>query len=86
MDEFKESIIIDIRNSYYYNQGHIDGAINIPYYKLLSNYSRYLDKNNTYYLYCDYGEQSRDVASRLVKFGYNVYSIDGGYLKYKGNL
>ncbi len=77
-------LIIDIRNSYYYNLEHIDGAVNIPYYNLLNNYSYYLNKNNTYYLYCDYGEQSEEIASRLSSFGYDVYSIIGGYVEYKG--
>ena len=27
--------IIDIRDNYTYNMGHINGAINIPYYSLL---------------------------------------------------
>ena len=76
-------IIIDIRNSYYYNIGHIDNAINIPYYDLLKNYSYYLDKDKIYYLYCDYGEQSGSIALRLSGFGYRVYSINGGYMEYK---
>ena len=53
-----EKNIIDIRDNYTYNQGHIKNAINIPYYSLLSNYSLYLNKKDTYYLYCDYGKQS----------------------------
>ena len=29
-------IIIDIRNNYYYNMGHIKNAISIPYYNLIN--------------------------------------------------
>lgn len=76
-------IIIDIRNSYYYNIEHIDGALNIPFYSLLNNYGRYLNKSDTYYLYCDYGEKSKSIVNKLVKFGYKLYSIDGGFLEYK---
>ena len=36
--------IIDIRDNFTYNSGHIKNAINIPYYSLLSNYSMYLKK------------------------------------------
>ena len=75
--------IVDIRNIYYYNIDHIAGAINIPYYNLLNNYSHYLDKNNKYYFYCDFGEKSSELANRLNKFGYNIISVDGGYLEYK---
>ena len=75
-------IIVDIRNKYYYDMGHIDNAISIPYYNLLNNYSYYLDKNNSYYVYCDTGEQSYEIVDRLSKFGYKVFNIDGGYLEY----
>ena len=43
--------IIDIRDNFTYNSGHIKNAINIPYYSLLSNYSMYLKKSETYYCY-----------------------------------
>lgn len=75
-------IIIDIRNYYYYNLGHINGAINVPYYNLLNNYSHYLSKYNRYYLYCEIGDQSLEIAERLQSFGYDVLSIIGGYQEY----
>ena len=34
-------LIIDIRDNYSYNMGHIDNALNIPYYSLLGNYTYY---------------------------------------------
>ena len=75
-------IIIDIRSTYYYNLGHINGAINVPYYNLLNNYSHYFSKYNKYYLYCDMGDQSLEIANRLNKFGYDTFSIIGGYQEY----
>ena len=74
--------IIDIRNNYYYNQGHIHNAINIPYYDLLTNHRYYLNKYNTYYLYCDKGDQSLEVSKKLQSFGYNTINILGGYEEY----
>ena len=35
--------IIDIRDNYSYNAGHIPNALNIPYYSLLTNYNIYLN-------------------------------------------
>ena len=81
LDEIS-GIIIDIRTNYEYNLGHIEGAINIPYYNLLNNYSHYLNKYQKYYLYCDYGMQSKEISDRLNSFGYNTSSIIGGYKKY----
>ena len=75
--------VIDIRSAYDYSNGHIDGAINIPYYNLLNNYSHYLSKYSLYYIYCDFGEQSREISKRLNCFGYNTINIIGGYQEYK---
>ena len=79
-------IIVDIRSAYSYSLGHIRGAINVPYYNLLNNYSHYLSKYNRYYLYCDIGDQSLEIAERLRNFGYDTYSIKGGYQDYLRNI
>ena len=77
--------IIDIRDNYSYNEGHIMGAKNIPYYSLLSNYSIYLNKHNTYFLYCNYGKQSMEISNRLNMLGYNTYYVKEGYLYFKND-
>ena len=76
-------IIIDIRSNYLYNISHVKGAINVPYYNLLNNYSHYLDKNKLYYLYCDEGKQSLEISNRLNSFGYNTKSISGGFNSFR---
>lgn len=75
--------IIDIRDNYSFNMGHIPRAINIPYYSLLANYSFYLNKRKKYYLYCDYGHQSKEISNRLNLFGYDTYYVKEGYLDFK---
>lgn len=83
IDNFKmiqnNSNIIDIRSVQSYNNNHILGAINIPFEKLLVNPNIYLDKNKTYYIYCQKGISSRNLCEILSKAGYKVISIDGGY-------
>ena len=79
-------IIIDIRDKYSYNLGHLDKSLNIPYYSLLSNYSIYLNKQDTYYLYCDYGKQSKEISDRLNLLGYHTYYVKEGYLYFKNNF
>lgn len=75
--------LIDIRDNLSYNIGHINNAINIPYYNLLNNHSHYLNKKMFYYLYCDYGKQSLEISNRLNGFGYHTSSLSGGYEEYK---
>ena len=79
-------IIIDIRAAYQFVNHHIDKSINIVENKLLLNPSYYLDKNNEYVIYCEYGYRSSKVASYLNNLGYKVYSLNGGYQEYLNNL
>ena len=81
-----DPVIIDIRDNFSYNEGHIPKALNIPYYSLLSNYSIYLNKNDKYYLYCNYGEQSKEISNRLNMFGYHTAYVKEGYLYFKNNF
>lgn len=76
----KENInIIDIRSRENYNNNHIPGAKNIPEIILIGNPGRYLDKNQTYYIYCQRGYSSRSVCKILYNMGYKTISINGGY-------
>lgn len=75
--------IIDIRDNYNYSMGHIKGSKNIPYYSLVSNYNIYLNKSDKYYLYCNYGSQSKEISNRLNMFGYNTIYVKEGYLDFK---
>ena len=82
ISKLESPMIIDIRENYYYEMGHIKGAINVPYYNLLNNYHHYLNFYNHYYLYCETGEQSKEISERLNRFGYHTTNIIGGYQEY----
>ena len=71
--------LIDIINVEKYNDNHIPGSINIPAEKLMNNYAKYLNKNNTYYLYCQKGRKSLKVSQILNRIGYKTLNLNGGY-------
>ena len=75
-------MIIDIRNSTSYLKGHIENAKNIPFSKLYFHPDEYLDKQKTYYLYCDTGHRSKLLVSYLKSLGFKCVNIEGGYSKY----
>ena len=75
-------IIIDIREPFEYRMGHISGAINVTKDLLELIPDRYLNKNDTYLLYCDYGHLSKNLSNELNKEGYKTTSLNGGYSKY----
>lgn len=77
--------IIDIRENYQFNLGCIPTAVNIPMTFLLMNTDAYLNKQDTYYIYCEAGNKSRKTCINLAKQGYKVINILGGYDEYKIN-
>lgn len=71
--------IIDVRGIESYNNGHISGAHNIPFNQLIIEPTKYLSKNQSYYLYCQKGSKSKKACQILSKMGYKVINISGGY-------
>ena len=74
--------IIDIRSRNEYKNGHILNAINIDSYELMINPSKYLNKNDTYYLYCSFGNRSKRLCTFLNNSGYHTVNLEGGYHNY----
>lgn len=77
--------IIDLRDRYEYDSGHIPTAVNIPYDELDSQKSN-LQRNNLLIFYCDRGNISLLAARDLMKYGYNIKSLYGGLRAYHGKL
>ena len=67
--------IIDVSDKQTYNNGHINGSINIPYDKLINNYRQYLNKNEDYLLYCKSGKLSKRAVMILSSIGYKVSNL-----------
>ena len=79
MMEESSVIILDVRTSEEYNEGHIPGAVLIPDYEILETAEKVLkDKNQTILVYCRSGNRSRKAANNLLYLGYqNVYDFGG---------
>ena len=75
--------IIDIRDNYQYNVGNIPTSKNVPKNFLLMNPYLYLNTQDTYYIYCEFGNSSSKVCNTLRKKGYKTINILGGYNEYK---
>ena len=70
---------IDVRRVESYNNGHIDGAKNVPFNQLIISPEKYLKKDKVYYIYCSKGTKSIKACQILSRQGYLVYNILGGY-------
>ena len=71
--------IIDIRDSISFNISHLPNSINIPFYKLIIEPGKYLNKNKEYLLVCEHGIKSKKTSVFLNKMGYNTKSLVEGY-------
>jgi rhodanese-related sulfurtransferase len=76
----KEYVIIDIRAPKEFREGHVKGAVCIPYERL-SEQVKFL-KNRTLILYCDRGGLSLKAAKELMELGYDAKSVVGGIEAY----
>ena len=65
-----------------YAEGHVKGAVNIPYGKF--DEYRKLPENKVLVLYCDRGGASLMLARQLAKKGYMTRSVIGGFRAYRG--
>lgn len=78
--ESRDHILLDVRTVAEFNEGHIEGATNIPVEEL----DRYLDrlpKDKTIVVYCRSGNRSATAATLLKNEGFSsVYDIDGGLI------
>lgn len=72
-------VILDVRTEAEFRQGHIEGALLIPDYDILSQAEQKLpDKNKTILVYCRTGNRSRRAAKDLISLGYkDVYDFGG---------
>jgi phage shock protein E len=71
--------LVDVRNAYEFDNGSVEGAINIPLDKLPSQLSKFKGKDNII-VFCQSGMRSSTAKSVLIKNGItNV--INGGSWK-----
>ena len=79
MDSGEEHIILDTREQDEYDEGHIEGAILIPYTEIENKAEEMLpDKEKLILVYCRSGRRSKIAAESLAKLGYaNVKEFGG---------
>lgn len=79
MDTEEEFIIVDVREQYEFDSGHINGAILIPYTEIENRAEELLpDKNMQILVYCRSGRRSEIAAECLANLGYTNVKEFGG--------
>jgi rhodanese-related sulfurtransferase len=73
-------IILDVRQSEEFAEGHVPNAVLIPLGELESRASE-LPKDATLYVICRSGNRSRQASEILINLGFNdVRNVDGGFI------
>ncbi len=79
LNNLGDHIIVDIRDEYAYNYGHIPGAVNVPRDKLLS---APLPHDKKLVIYCRNGTVSGEAVEALRALDYDAYELNGGYVEW----
>ena len=81
MDSGDEHIILDTREQYEFDEGHIPGAILIPYTEIENKAEKMLPHKDALILvYCRSGRRSKIAAEALSKLGYTNVKEFGGII------
>lgn len=78
-----QMLIIDVRETDEYKQGHIPQALLYPLSKLREEYTT-LPKNIELYVYCRSGQRSQAACRILQELGYTKLKNAGGIIHWKG--
>ena len=79
MEEETGYLIVDVRRPDEFEEGHIEGAINVPNEEIADEVLEELpDTDQLLLVYCRTGRRSKEAAEKLAEIGYtNVYEIGG---------
>lgn len=84
MDSGEEYILLDVREQNEYDEGHIKGAVLIPYTEIEDRAeSELLNKNEQILVYCRSGRRSKIAAESLVRLGYTNVKEFGGIIDWR---
>lgn len=84
MDEESDYVIVDAREQSEYDEGHIKGAIVIPYTEIEQKAEEMLpDKEQLILVYCRSGRRSKIAAQSLANMGYTNVKEFGGIIDWQ---
>ena len=84
MDSGEEHIILDTREQEEFDEGHIPGAILIPYTEIENKAEEMIpDKDKLILVYCRSGRRSKIAAESLAKLGYTNVKEFGGIIDWQ---
>ena len=80
----KKAILVDVRDIVEWNDGHIEGAVHLPFRDLQDKFDEKvlrekLPKGSIVYTYCVVGFRSLKAGKIIEKYGYDIRPLKPGY-------
>lgn len=76
------AVFLDVREDDHYNEGHIEGSINIPLFSLRRRFSE-LNKDQLHVLVCEKGNESEAGVFVLLELGFSAVILNDGMKRIK---
>lgn len=87
MEEDNSLIIVDVREEYEYEEGHIIDAVCIPLGTIDESVSEILkDRDQVILVFCRSGRRSKEACQKLADLGYRRVYDFGGILDWTGEV
>ena len=84
MDSNEDIVILDVREQDEFDEGHIPGAVLLPYTEIEDKAEEMIpDKYNQILVYCRSGRRSKIAAASLANLGYTNVKEFGGIIDWK---
>ena len=80
------AVLLDVRTSEEYREGHIPGSKNVPLQAIDKVSSVAENKDTVLFVYCYSGARSRQAAGMLQRMGYTNVNNIGGIAAYAGKV
>lgn len=80
-----DATVVDARPANDYEEGHIDGAVSVPFDAVADNMDK-IPEGKPVIAYCFTGNKSSEVATELAEKGYEVYNVLEGTKEYDYEL
>ena len=76
--------LIDVREGYEWDSGHVAGARHIELQEVAAS-AETIDRDKPVVFYCRVGSRSTMAAAAFRRAGYDAYSMDGGIVAWAGS-
>lgn len=78
----ESAVLVDVRDPNEFEDGHIEGAINLPLNQLRARLDE-LPRERELWTYCRVGQRGYYATRLLMQHGFQVKNLPGGYLTYE---